>query len=72
MKNFTLIATLMNSDFLNININNDKIRNDSLFNSEQYQSVIKNLQFLFIYTQFDIVFSVNYLIKKNFTLKLQY
>ena len=70
MKNFTLIATSMNSDFLNIDIDDDKIRNDSLFNSEQYQSVIKSLQFLFIYTQSDIVFSVSYLIRKNFTSKL--
>ena len=70
MKNFILITISMKSDFLNIDIDDDEIRNDSLFNSEQYQSVIESLQFLFIYTQFNIVFSVNYLIKKNFTSKL--
>ena len=72
MKNFTLIVILMNFDFLNININSDRIRDDSLFDSKQYWSIIESLQFLFIYTQSDIVFSVNYLIRKNFTLKLQH
>ena len=43
MKNFILIATLMNSDCLNVNIDDDKIKNDNSFDSEQYQSVIKSL-----------------------------
>ena len=43
MKNFTLIVTSMNSDFLNTDINSDEIKNDNSFNNEQYQSVIKSL-----------------------------
>ena len=43
MKNFTSVAISMNSDFLNINIDDDRIKNDSSFNSEQYQSVIESL-----------------------------
>ena len=72
MKNFTSVAISMNSDFLNIDIDSDRIENDSSFDSEQYQSVIKSLQFLFIYTQLNIVFFVNYLIRKNSALKFQH
>ena len=50
MKNFTSVVISMNSDFLNINIDDDRIKNNNSFNNEQYQLVIKSLQFLFIYT----------------------
>ena len=36
IKNFTLITISMNSDFLNVNIDDDEIENDSSFNNEQY------------------------------------
>ena len=34
MKNFTSVATSMNSDFLNADINDDRIKNNSSFDNE--------------------------------------